>query len=65
MQNHVNENNQVPIIADVDVLVCGAGPAGLGASIMVAYCQKNIENLVTRKLVISTDQKQTHYLINQ
>ena len=34
--NYVNENNQVPMIADVDVLVCGAGPAGIGASIMAA-----------------------------
>ena len=34
--NYINENNQVPMIADVDVLVCGAGPAGIGASIMAA-----------------------------
>ncbi|MBO5286831.1 MAG: FAD-dependent oxidoreductase [Clostridia bacterium] len=34
--NYINEINQVPVIADVDVLVCGAGPAGLGASIMAA-----------------------------
>ncbi|MBQ2810089.1 MAG: FAD-dependent oxidoreductase [Clostridia bacterium] len=36
MLNYINENNQVPMIADVDVLVCGAGPAGIGASIMAA-----------------------------
>ena len=36
MLNCINENNQVPMIADVDVLVCGAGPAGIGASIMAA-----------------------------
>ena len=34
--NYINENNRVPMIADVDVLVCGAGPAGIGASIMAA-----------------------------
>ncbi|MBO4983543.1 MAG: FAD-dependent oxidoreductase [Clostridia bacterium] len=36
MLNFINETNQIPQIADVDVLVCGAGPAGLGASIMAA-----------------------------
>ena len=36
MLTYINENNQVPMIADVDVLVCGAGPAGIGASIMAA-----------------------------
>lgn len=36
MLNYVNESNQVPVIAEVDVLVCGAGPAGIGASIMAA-----------------------------
>ena len=36
MLNYINENNRVPMIADVDVLVCGAGPAGIGASIMAA-----------------------------
>lgn len=36
MINQINENNQVPKIAEVDVLVCGAGPAGLGAAIMAA-----------------------------
>ena len=36
MKNYTYENNKVPMIADVDVLVCGAGPAGLGASIMAA-----------------------------
>ena len=36
MENYMYENNKVPMIADVDVLVCGAGPAGLGASIMAA-----------------------------
>ena len=33
---YINESNQIPMIADVDVLVCGAGPAGIGASIMAA-----------------------------
>lgn len=36
MKNYIHENQKVPMIADVDVLVCGAGPAGLGASIMAA-----------------------------
>ncbi len=36
MINYIEEINQLPTIADVDVLVCGAGPAGLGASIMAA-----------------------------
>ena len=36
MLNYISESNQVPIIADVDVLVCGGGPAGIGASIMAA-----------------------------
>ena len=36
MENFINENNQIPVIADVDVCVCGAGPAGLGAAIMAA-----------------------------
>ena len=36
MTKYINENNQIPQIADVDVLVCGGGPAGLGASVMAA-----------------------------
>ncbi len=36
MTNYMCESNRVPVIADVDVLVCGAGPAGIGASIMAA-----------------------------
>ena len=36
MSNYINEVNQVPEIASVDVLVCGGGPAGLGASVMAA-----------------------------
>ena len=36
MENYIIENNKVLQIADVDVLVCGAGPAGIGASIMAA-----------------------------
>ena len=36
MTDFINENNQIPLIADVDVLVCGAGPAGIGASICAA-----------------------------
>ena len=29
----ITEQNTIPVIADVDVLVCGAGPAGIGAAI--------------------------------
>ncbi|MBO5321773.1 MAG: FAD-dependent oxidoreductase [Clostridia bacterium] len=36
MSEYINEKNQVPLIAEVDVLVCGAGPAGIGASIRAA-----------------------------
>lgn len=36
MENYIIENNKILQIADVDVLVCGAGPAGIGASIMAA-----------------------------
>ncbi|MBQ4509929.1 MAG: FAD-dependent oxidoreductase, partial [Clostridia bacterium] len=36
MQNYIQETNNIPQIADVDVLVCGAGPAGIGASVMAA-----------------------------
>ena len=36
MSEYVYENNQVPTIATVDVLVCGAGPAGIGAAIRAA-----------------------------
>ena len=36
MGKFITESNQIPIIADVDVCVCGAGPAGLGAAIMAA-----------------------------
>lgn len=36
MTEFINETNKIPQIADVDVLVCGAGPAGIGASIMAA-----------------------------
>ena len=32
----INENNRIPTVAEVEVLVCGGGPAGLGASIMAA-----------------------------
>ena len=36
MQEYIQENNNVPQIADVDVLVCGGGPAGIGASVMAS-----------------------------
>ena len=36
MINYIEEKQEIPQIADVDVLVCGAGPAGLGASIRAA-----------------------------
>ena len=34
--HYIEENNSVPTIADVDVLVCGGGPAGIGAAIRAA-----------------------------
>ena len=30
------EHNKIPTIADVDVLVCGGGPAGVGAALCAA-----------------------------
>ena len=36
MTNYINEANKIPQIADVDVLVCGGGPAGIGAAIRAA-----------------------------
>ena len=33
MCNYIEEINKSPVIAETDVLVCGAGPAGIGASI--------------------------------
>jgi len=37
MANYINETNQIPEIANVDVLVCGGGPAGIGAAIRAAH----------------------------
>ncbi|MBQ7353190.1 MAG: FAD-dependent oxidoreductase [Clostridia bacterium] len=34
--NYINESNKVPVICEVDVLVCGGGPAGIGAAICAA-----------------------------
>lgn len=36
MGEYIVESNKVPLIADVDVLVCGAGPAGVGAALTAA-----------------------------
>ena len=36
MTSFINETNQIPEIANVDVLVCGGGPAGIGAAIMAS-----------------------------
>ncbi len=36
MTKYIEESNQIPVIADVDVLVCGGGPAGVGAAIRAA-----------------------------
>ena len=36
MCKYIEENNQIPQIADVDVLVCGGGPAGIGAAFKAA-----------------------------
>ena len=34
----IEDINRVPLIYDVDVLVCGAGPAGIGAALRAARC---------------------------
>ena len=36
MVNYIEEINKIPIIDEVDVLVCGGGPAGIGAAIRAA-----------------------------
>ena len=36
MTDYINETNQIPVVADVDVLVCGGGPAGIGAAVCAA-----------------------------
>lgn len=36
MAEYIEKSNKIPVIADVDVLVCGGGPAGLGAAIRAA-----------------------------
>ena len=36
MEQYIQEYNNIPTIADVDVLVCGGGPAGIGASVMAS-----------------------------
>lgn len=33
---YINEKNEIPVLYDVDVLVCGGGPAGIGAAIQAA-----------------------------
>ncbi len=34
--NYIEENIQVPCIDEVDILVCGGGPAGIGAALRAA-----------------------------
>ena len=34
--NYIEENNKIPCLCEVDVLVCGGGPAGIGAAIRAA-----------------------------
>lgn len=34
--NYIEESNELPCLYDVDVLVCGGGPAGIGAAIRAA-----------------------------
>lgn len=36
MSFYIEENNKLPLLYDVDVLVCGGGPAGIGAAIRAA-----------------------------
>ena len=33
MNTYLEKSKEIPVIADVDVLVCGGGPAGVGAAI--------------------------------
>ena len=33
MENYIEEINNIPLFSEVDVLVCGGGPAGIGAAI--------------------------------
>jgi ribulose 1,5-bisphosphate synthetase/thiazole synthase len=34
--NYIEETKEIPCLYDVDVLVCGGGPAGIGAAIRAA-----------------------------
>lgn len=36
MKNYLEKEHYIPCIADVDVLVCGSGPAGIGAALRAA-----------------------------
>ncbi|MDD6213995.1 MAG: FAD-dependent oxidoreductase [Firmicutes bacterium] len=36
MDTYIEKSKELPVIADIDVLVCGAGPAGIGAAIRAA-----------------------------
>ncbi len=36
MKTYIEPSREIPIIADVDVLVCGGGPAGVGAALRAA-----------------------------
>lgn len=36
MSSYIEEQNKVPTSHEVDVLVCGGGPAGIGAAIVAA-----------------------------
>ena len=42
MQNFILETNQLPTIAEADVVVCAGGPAGIGAAIMAARCGASV-----------------------
>ncbi len=36
MKTYIEPSREIPVIADVDVLVCGGGPAGVGAALRAA-----------------------------
>ncbi len=44
----IEETNQVPVIAEVDVLVCGGGPAGIGAAIRAA--REGVKVMITEAM---------------
>ena len=42
MNTYIEKSKEIPVIADVDVLVCGGGPAGIGAAIRAGRMGVNV-----------------------